>query len=724
MNSDKNYFKRILKVLTFFIIILFCIYVFYLPYHEIKLEAIKSLNSEQMVLAKQAAKGIQSFFEHYTYELDYMSRSADVILMNSKGRARIEDFYKSHKREIRAITRVSPEGKIIWTIPYNKKSMGADVSFQAHNRYIMKKHMPIVSDVFRAVQGYETVAYAYPVFKDGKYAGSISILIPFDLLADKFLSGIQVRKRGYAWMLSRGGIELYCPVKGHTGKTIYETSGESPSVIAMAKKMMEGKEGVTTYIYNFVRNKRVYRIKKHAVYFPVILSNSFWSIAVATPESDVLAVMESFRNKWLLIMFFFSMGIIAYFYYFIRARAVLREEKKRIKAEKALQKTEEQYRLLVERMNDGLAMEDKNGILAYVNPRFCSMLGYEREEMIGKPTESFLDDKNRSILKKQMVLRRENNNEGYEIEWVNKDGTGLLTYISPQSLFNESGEFNGSFAVIADITERKKTQEFIIQTEKMMTVGSLAAGMAHEINNPLAIILQGVNAACSRLSPENEKNRAIAEKLGININSIIAYLEERNIIKYLDGIQEAGKRASEIVANMLKFSRRSSYLFEYSDLNAIIEKSIEIASKDYDFPKQYDFRNIKISTDYDKELPKIYCVETEIQQVILNLLKNSAQAILSMGEIDFEPEIRIATFREGDFAVTMVYDNGPGMNEGTIKRIFEPFYTTKDVGAGTGLGLSISYYIVTSHHKGIITAESKQGEGAAFIIKLPFHSEK
>ncbi|GFK92836.1 Nitrogen regulation protein NR(II) [Fundidesulfovibrio magnetotacticus] len=282
-----------------------------------------------------------------------------------------------------------------------------------------------------------------------------------------------------------------------------------------------------------------------------------------------------------------------------------------------------------------------------------------------------------------------------------------------------AGRVTGAVVRIDDVTERVRMQEVVLQTEKMMSVGGLAAGMAHEINNPLGGILQSVQIIKRRLQEDLPANIREAKRLGCPLENVLAYLEAREVTRFLDGIHEAGRRAAAIVANMLEFSRRSESKMTPSKLDAVVDKALELASSDYDLRKKYDFRLIGIVRDYDPALPSVRCTKTEIEQVLLNLIKNAAQA-LSMGPSPDAPRITLRLIREESFARIEVEDNGPGMEEAVRKRVFEPFFTTKPTGVGTGLGLSVSYFIVTQNHGGSMTVESSPGRGARFIVRLPF----
>ena len=275
--------------------------------------------------------------------------------------------------------------------------------------------------------------------------------------------------------------------------------------------------------------------------------------------------------------------------------------------------------------------------------------------------------------------------------------------------------------VAAQVATLEARQQMLFQAEKLASVGQLAAGMAHEINNPLGAILQGSQNILRRIGPGLAQNHTVADALGVDLNQLNRYLQERGILRLLEGIREAGARAAKIVADMLSFSRRSEALFALVDIEDMMETVLRLAASDYDLKKKYDFKRIKIERAYDSALRLVYCDKTEIEQVLLNLLKNAAQAMAAAGTPS--PRIVLRTARETDYAVLEVIDNGPGMEEKTLKRIFEPFFTTKDVGVGTGLGLSVSYFIVTEQHNGRLSVASKPGQGTRFSIRLPLARE-
>lgn len=286
-----------------------------------------------------------------------------------------------------------------------------------------------------------------------------------------------------------------------------------------------------------------------------------------------------------------------------------------------------------------------------------------------------------------------------------------------------SNGVEGAVIRVDDVTERVKIEEMMIQTEKMMTIGGLASGMAHEINNPVAGIIQCIQVVRNRLSLELNKNRIVAEQFNTSIDAIQNYLKEREITDLLESVLDSGKRIAAIVENMLSFSRKSNSSFIDAQIPELLDRTIDLAKSDYDIKKKTDFGRIEIIRNYDKNIPPVKCEPAKIQQVILNILHNAMQAMLDSDQSGFSPQIRLAVVNRKNEVVLKIKDNGPGMPPKVLDHIFEPFFTTKKAGEGTGLGLSISYFIITENHKGAMNVNSSPGEGAEFIIRLPMNSD-
>ena len=288
-------------------------------------------------------------------------------------------------------------------------------------------------------------------------------------------------------------------------------------------------------------------------------------------------------------------------------------------------------------------------------------------------------------------------------------------------VFPFKGDEDGAVIRVDDITARTRMEEVMVQTEKMMTVGGLAAGMAHEINNPLGGILQGIQNIQRRISSSLTKNHSVAEELGIPFDAIHKYCEKRGIISKLDSVRNLGERSARIVSNMLQFSRQSGGERACYNVKEIVETAVELSFSSYDFYSQSGSGGFEIIKELDESIPCVFCSASEIEQVLINLLKNSVQAILSSKDWKKKGGSRIIVRlkSEEDYICLEIEDNGPGMDAETRKMALEPFFTTKPAGEGTGLGLFVSYFIITQKHNGIFEIETSPGKGMKVVIKLP-----
>lgn len=277
----------------------------------------------------------------------------------------------------------------------------------------------------------------------------------------------------------------------------------------------------------------------------------------------------------------------------------------------------------------------------------------------------------------------------------------------------------GAVIRVDDVTKRVRLEEMMIQSEKMLSVGGLAAGMAHEINNPLAGILQNASVLTIRLTGDLPANHEAAGAAGTSMAAIHKYLELRNLHEMLKNIQTSGSRAAAIVKNMLSFVRKSDNICSNHDLGSLLDQTLDLLETDYDMKTHYDFKQIAIVRQYDPEAGPVSCEGSKIQQVFMNILKNGAEAMTEAMDAWARPRFILRIKASGDWVRVEIEDNGPGMDTKTRRRIFEPFFTTKPKGKGTGLGLSVSYFIVTEGHGGEMDVHAAEEDGTCFVIRLP-----
>ena len=392
---------------------------------------------------------------------------------------------------------------------------------------------------------------------------------------------------------------------------------------------------------------------------------------------------------------------------------------RREQAEQFLKENEERYRKLFEFSSDAILIMKESTIIV-CNQKTAELLRLDREKIINKDLFTFtptIQPNGKVSTTECMIKISEAVSQPQRFEWTLKtpDNRPIDVEISMAVLSLNADTL--SQVIIRDITQQKRTQEILVQTEKMMAVGGLAAGMAHEINNPLGVILQANQNIGRRLGTTLKKNKETALSMGLDFDKFQKYLQEKSINTYVESIQAAGERAAKIVKSMLDFGRASeSSNKQPCNVNEILDNTIDMVSADYDLKKKFDFRNIEINRLYS-DIDIIMCEKTEIGQVFLNIFKNAAHAMhISSTE---KPLLTIRTDQTLEGIRIKIEDNGPGISKHDQKQIFEPFFTTKPVNEGTGLGLSVSYFIITAHHGGKVRVESEKGQGTRFIIELP-----
>ncbi len=379
-------------------------------------------------------------------------------------------------------------------------------------------------------------------------------------------------------------------------------------------------------------------------------------------------------------------------------------------------RSEEQLRLVLDNMQEIFVQTDLDGTISFIS-NGVELLGYTPETVRGTQFSALCKNHHDFLnlldnLKSKKVLT------GYRISLLKQDGTERLVSVNARLLSDDDGNPASIIASGTDVTEQVRMGGLMVQTEKMMMVGGLAAGMAHEINNPLGIIMQNIQNIKRRVSTDLQPNQELAHRLNLNLYLLHDYLEQRGILKFMHQMHEAGDRMSRIINNMLKFSRRSESRIESVSMEMVLEQALELAASDYDLKKQYDFKRIEIVREYAPDLPKVPLTVLEIEQVLLNLMKNAAQA-MAFSQEKKKHRMTLRTYQSDDWAVMEIEDNGPGMSKEVQRRIFDPFFTTKEVGIGTGLGLSVSYVIITNNHHGRLEVRSEPGMGTCFIIRLP-----
>jgi PAS domain S-box-containing protein len=338
-----------------------------------------------------------------------------------------------------------------------------------------------------------------------------------------------------------------------------------------------------------------------------------------------------------------------------------------------------------------LQITDLNGKMIYVNPAFVETSGYTKEELIGKNPNVFGSGKNSKKFWKKMW---ETINSGKvwvgEVENRKKSGEAFYTQILISPILDSNGNIWGFFGIHRDLSEKRMFEKQLIHTQKMESIGTLAAGIAHEVGNPLASI-----SALVQVVLRTTNDDFVKDKLGL--------------------VRSQVTRISKIIRDLVDFSRPSDYELQATNINESIKEAIEIVRVGA------RAKDINFISELDKEIPLLPLISDQVQQVFINILINAVDSMAEDPQNTTGKRIAVKSKLDNEKIELTFTDSGPGIKEENLSKIFEPFYTTKKPGKGTGLGLWVSYGIIKSF-QGNIEVESEPGVFTTFKITLPLNT--
>ncbi len=353
----------------------------------------------------------------------------------------------------------------------------------------------------------------------------------------------------------------------------------------------------------------------------------------------------------------------------------------RVLLEQEVDTMEERFRSFVNSASDMISVKDLKGRYVIANPYTAKLMGISEEEFIGHKPDEILSPQLASVINQHdnEVIKSGLPKNYDEIITINDHDHHFHTTRFP--LRDYQGEINGVCTIARDFTKERELQAQLFQSGKLAAVGKLAAGVAHEINNPLT----GILAFAEDIHDELEEENPHRDDMRVIIRETL--------------------RCRDIVRNLLDFSRQDAPVFKRADLNDILRKSLLLIEK---LPR---FRDIDLNYTFCKNLPEVKCDFKQIQQVILNLTMNAAEAMKGKGRID----LRTVDKAKQNYCAIEVIDDGPGVPGGLLNKVFEPFFSTKGT---SGLGLAVTWGIVERHH-GSIEVEKSEFDGALFRVLLP-----
>jgi PAS domain S-box-containing protein len=389
-------------------------------------------------------------------------------------------------------------------------------------------------------------------------------------------------------------------------------------------------------------------------------------------------------------------------------------------ANQKVQKAYDNLGNAINSMLSSLVVADAQGVIQSANDATLHMLGYETGELQGQPLTVLGSGDGDLDLSSVAALTK--HEPRHETKFRTKTGGTIPVLLSSSGLY-AAGQLAGVVCVALDLSNYKKLEAQLLQSEKMASIGQLAAGVAHEINNPMGFIFSNLGTLSeyfgdlTHLLQSYDGLEKAVEKGDLSaaqqsLQTIVAQKQDVDLAYLLEDIadliqesSDGAERVRQIVLNLKEFSHVGRENKMPADINAGIESTLNII-----------WNELKYKVTLDKQygdLPHVSCFIQELNQVFMNLLVNAGQSIADHGQIT------IRTYETEDSICVDIADTGKGMSPEVQRRILEPFYTTKKVGEGTGLGLSMAYQIVVDKHGGQLQFDSKEGEGTTFTVKIP-----
>jgi two-component system NtrC family sensor kinase len=682
----------------------------------------EDFNQQQLVLARHAASQIENRLEALKRELLLLSLSPSIQYAETASMCnRMETAFSSIKDEgtleikfvennIHKTFHVSDDHKCSAKFLNNEDMDHLRWAKKEENRgnilitsvssilYEDKFLSPIMKMIIPVWQ--VSVDDSHPVALK-RFSGVLLFTIDVGTLIGNITKEIHSGKTGYLWVIDEKGIFLYHQEKTFIGQNAFEArKGKKPTISfsrineIQKDKMLKGEEGTSWYISGWHRGIEG-EIKKLIAYTPITLDDTksrLWSVAVVAPASEVEGAIHAiqirqFSLQAIIVIVILFGGLFINFMLLSWSNVLEQEVSKKTNE---LKKSEQKYKSLVENAEDIIFTIGYHGNLLSINAYGAGFVGRTEEEIIGHNLSEIFAWPSAEVLL-LMIQNVFDARESKQITHMVIIGEKQYWFnTNLRRLFDEVGNIYAVLGISRDITERKKIEEHSYYTEKLASMGTLAAGVAHEINNPLGIILGFADLLLEKYPKDSE---------------------EYDLLKT---IEKQGMNAKRVVENLLNFARHKEHKEELVDINKNIETVLGVMGN------TLLVNRIQTKQYLEDDLPLIKADAAELQQVFFNVINNAIHAMQESGG----GTLTISTNLINNSMVEIrIADTGNGIKKEHRKRIFDPLFTTKEVGKGTGLGLSVSYGIVTKHG-GTITFRSKTKEesektGTTFIIAFP-----
>jgi two-component system NtrC family sensor kinase len=707
----------------------------------------EDFNLQQLALARQSASLLEQDFDFLKRELNTLNHSPSIQYLEkltwaNRMRATLASVRNEGVIEIRRINR---EGKRAYLV--DERSLDHEISgdFDATPCLIWaqkpeNKGRVFIGQVSKEVPNYVgrlVMLIAIPTYEEsvdelhphpsGAMNGVLAFYLDVHHLASKYTRQIKSGKTGYAWIMDNQSTFLSHPERDFIGKNAFTVRKERMPAISFdaineiqREKMLTGQEGWGTYISGW-HGGMAGEIEKLIAYAPVRLTDQdfgknekpgpVWAVAVVAPVNEVEGVVHSLYQRQfflqIIIGFFVLTGTIVLlnFRYERQFSASLEDEVTRQKEK--LQKSEARYQALVENAADLIYTVDESGRILSIN-NYAARLFNQALASINRASGGEAPDTKAApeFVGHTLYDIFSKKSADFHLEWLREvRDTGRVRSKRHQvtigdqefwfstsivDLKDESGQIFAYEILSRDITGRKNVEDRLINMEKLASVGTLAAGVAHEINNPIAVIL----GFTEHLLDQSENNPDIQETLRI--------------------IEEEGLKCKKIVENLLTFARSPEKSETSTEVLSTLEKMSGVVRNTLLTKK------IRLETNLPPKLPRVAGDPRELQQVFINLINNAMDAMRGGGVLTVNAHLT----PDGNRVGIEFHDTGNGIPQAVQHKIFDPFFTTKKTGEGTGLGLSMSYGIISKYGGNIVftsfpASEYPEKHGTTFTVYLP-----
>jgi PAS domain S-box-containing protein len=712
MKINRLSVKVAITTMAIVVSIIATIYVAGLSKTKFRETVVSQTQQHVLTIAKSTASRLEDHIKEHSEALKALSENPSFQEEMYKKRVHdqpdteycpVSNTYEIHEDDMDALTVLDADGMMLHRHPFIANRPGMGHTDKPGVAYVLREHKPYVSELFYNNLDNAAISISEPVFYKGQFVGMVRFMVETATIYKRFVQPVQAGSRACKWLVDIRGICLGHKSQDAVGHHFIkhknkEMPGRDWSVLEnILAECMQGKEGAG----HFVCPKYGRRIVGYA---PVHAGTQLWSAGICVGDSEIAGpIAEHTRNTLAIsgaIILLFAGGGIALFI-MQKKKAELQTETEYLKeistSAEALRQSEERYRSLVENIGLGVTLIDKEHNVVTVNSAHAGLFDKPAAEIIGK--KCF-----REFAKWDAVCPHcpgiramaTGQCEEVETEAVRDDGSRFTVRICASPTFGPDGSATGFIEIVEDVTEKRRLEAQIQQSQKMEAIGTLAGGIAHDFNNLLSVVLGNISLANEYVKPESD------------------------VSKFLNDAEKGCLRAKDLTRKFITFSRGGHPVRKTVSIVEFLKDTTDLVLSG---------SSVKCDFLIPEDLWMVEIDKLQMTHVIDNMITNATEAMPKGGTIKLTAENFVigkddkeapSRQRQGRYVKISIQDQGIGISEQHLPMIFDPYFSTKEKGAkkGMGLGLSIAYSIV-KQHKGFITVGSELGVGTTFHIYLP-----